>query len=117
MGPYDAEAVAKLGSMRSILAHLALFGILASFIQASLWSWTTFTNHSLPLALAAIILAALYGVSDEIHQSFVAGRYMTASDILANTSGAVIAVATLQLMMKAAFHSSISPFKLTPSKA
>ena len=57
VGPYDASAIAKLGSMRSLLVHLLLFGMLASLIQATLWSWTTFTNNSLRFAVIAISLA------------------------------------------------------------
>ena len=117
VGPYDAYAIAKLGSLRSLLAHLLLFGMLAALIQATLWSWTTFTNNSLRFAVIAISLAALYGISDEFHQSFVAGRNMSAADMMVNALGAVVAVATLRQLVKTAFHSQISPFKLTPSKA
>ena len=117
VGPYDADAIAWLGSLRSILAHLLLFGMLASFIQATIWSWTTFTNHSLRFALAAITLAVLYGISDEFHQSFVVGRSMSTSDMLVNALGAAVAVAALQLLVKAASHSPPSSFKFTPSKA
>ncbi len=117
VGPYDAQVIAKLGSLRSLLAHLLLFGMLASLIQATLWSWTTFTNNSLRFAVIAISLAALYGIPDEFHQSFVAGRNMSAADMLVNVLGAVAAVATLRQLVKTAFHSQFSPFKLAPSKA
>lgn len=117
VGPYDSYAISKLGRMRSILAHLLLFGMLASFIQVTLWSWTTFTNHSFRLALIAIVLAALYGISDEFHQSFVVGRNMSASDMLVNALGAVAAIATLRHLMKAAFNFPNSPSNVTPSKA
>ncbi|PKB65067.1 MAG: hypothetical protein BZY80_01005 [SAR202 cluster bacterium Io17-Chloro-G2] len=117
VGPYDAHAIAKLGSMRGLLAHLFLFGTLASLFQATLWSWTSFTNYSLRLTFTAIVLATLYGVSDEFHQSYVAGRNMSPSDMLVNALGAVAAVAALRLLMKSAIHSYIPSFKLTTSKA
>ncbi len=41
-------------------------------------------------ALFAICLAGLYGVTDEFHQSFVAGRGARPTDVLIDTLGAVI---------------------------
>jgi VanZ family protein len=44
-------------------------------------------------AAAALILASLYGVSDEFHQSFVPGRTPDRMDVLADTIGAAVAIA------------------------
>jgi len=38
--------------------------------------------------MVSIIVSALYGISDEIHQLFVPGRVFAASDMLANAFGA-----------------------------
>jgi len=38
--------------------------------------------------LLAILIASLYGISDEIHQIFVPGRFATISDALINIVGA-----------------------------
>jgi VanZ family protein len=63
------------------LAHAVAFGALASFVYlASGRFW---------LALA---LASAYGVSDEVHQLFVAGRSPDARDWLADTAGAWLAL-------------------------
>jgi hypothetical protein len=43
-------------------------------------------------AAAAVLLAALYGVSDEYHQSFVPGRSPDRLDVLADSIGAAAAV-------------------------
>jgi VanZ family protein len=43
-------------------------------------------------AAAAVILATLYGASDEFHQSFVPGRSPDRFDVLADCTGAAIAV-------------------------
>ncbi len=42
--------------------------------------------------VAAILCAALYGASDEWHQSFVPGRSATVDDLAADMSGAALAV-------------------------
>src|SRR5215212_11635254 len=44
-------------------------------------------------ALAAIVLATTYGVSDEWHQSFVPGRSPDRYDVVADCVGATVGVA------------------------
>jgi VanZ family protein len=48
-------------------------------------------------AWLAVLLASLYGVSDEAHQAFVPGRSADAVDWLADTVGALAAVTLLYL--------------------
>jgi VanZ family protein len=52
-------------------------------------------------ALGSIILATLYGVSDEFHQSFVPGRSPDVRDVLADFAGAALAVAAAALAARA----------------
>jgi TRAP-type uncharacterized transport system fused permease subunit len=40
----------------------------------------------------SIILAVLYGVSDEFHQSFTPGRESTVRDVIFDTIGAILAI-------------------------
>lgn len=48
-------------------------------------------------ALGGLMLAVLYGITDEWHQSFVPGRVAALSDVVANTLGAVLAMVVWQL--------------------
>jgi len=71
----------------SILYHFFAFFFLAAFLLISLIKGKT--NPS--LFTIGIILAILYGISDEIHQYFVPGRHFSLFDILTNSTGILLA--------------------------
>ena len=50
--------------------------------------------------LLAVLLAGLYGATDEYHQSFVAGRGAAAADVLIDTIGAIVGVGSLSLWLR-----------------
>ena len=60
-----------------------------------LLAWRSFKPLVTPpiiLALLSIAFCSLYGLSDEWHQSFVAGRESDIADWVADTSGAGLAI-------------------------
>ncbi len=70
-------------------AHLAAFGLLGFLITHTLRR-----AHNLELRRAAplaILLVAVYGASDEWHQSFVPGRVPSVLDWLADVTGGALA--------------------------
>ena len=94
---HDEVPAAKwLGSWQSLLGHIFLYGALATLIEVSLWGWNS--KYQFRWVLGAVVAASLYGVSDEIHQSFVAGRSSTMSDVLVDTAAATAAATSLWLM-------------------
>lgn len=70
--------------------HAALYGgLTATAVRAlagGLWSGVTGVG-----AAAAVLIAVVYGVTDEVHQLFVPERYFDAADLAANAIGAVTA--------------------------
>lgn len=69
--------------------HLIEYGILGFLLSRSLvYSRPSFSNAS--LIAWVVILTALYGLSDEVHQYFVPGRNESLWDVLADSSGAVL---------------------------
>jgi len=61
-------------------------------------AWKAFRHHlanPILLALVSLLFASVYGVSDEFHQSFVAGRNADVWDWLADTVGATCMVGIL----------------------
>ncbi len=75
------------------LAHITVFGILCILIQRATQLEGVAERRSW---YAAFALTILYAISDEFHQSFVAGRSAAATDVLYDTLGAAIAYAVRQ---------------------
>ena len=67
------------------LAHALLYFFFAAVLWRALSN--SATRHGV---LVAAIIAALYGVTDEIHQHFVPGRTMSFFDWTADAAGAVL---------------------------
>lgn len=81
-----------------ILGHIAIYAGLAMLVCRFL---ANHMRHSAPAAmLIAVTLTTLYGLSDEIHQSFVPGRFATAGDFAADAAGAAMAVVLWYLLMR-----------------
>jgi VanZ family protein len=74
------------------LVHLAIYGLLCF-----LW-WRAFATvtGSGRAALAALLVASAYAVTDEVHQSFVEGRSGTVLDWAIDTAGAGLAALRLR---------------------
>ena len=75
-------------------AHgLLYFGLGVLLVRARAGGWRR--PVTLGIAAAAIVVATLYGISDEIHQYFVPLRQMEVRDILADAIGASLAASAL----------------------
>ena len=82
-----------VGGDLSSLAHLGAYAILAALV----W-WALGGRSGGPrAAVLAIVIASIYGISDEYHQSFVPGRNPDVVDWALDTLGAILAVLALAL--------------------
>lgn len=70
------------------VAHATAFGALAFFTIRALLAYGQPLRRAL---LLGVVIAVLYGVSDELHQRFVPGRSPDVLDLVADTAGAMIA--------------------------
>ena len=68
------------------MLHAAAYALLGFLFFRALSGGRLAGNRNLTLILS-IILTGLYGLSDEIHQSFVPGRAAEAADALADLAG------------------------------
>jgi VanZ family protein len=83
------------GGLSDKHAHVITYGVLSALI---VWGLTDRSpaRTTWPVAVGAVVLAALYGASDEWHQSFIPGRDVSALDLAADTAGAAIAAVALR---------------------
>ena len=78
------------------LSHFTAYGILSGLY---LLSMRRCGGYSLGQVLLAAVLATLYGISDEWHQSFVPGRSPDVWDVVADASGALAAAFLLRWLL------------------
>ena len=71
------------------LAHFAVYALLA-FLAARAFATRPSADRACVLPWAAALFAVLYGLSDEIHQSFVPGRNADLWDLVADACGAIV---------------------------
>ncbi len=80
------------------LFHFAAYGVLGVLLLMSFrYKIPGYTGLQITMA---VVLASLYGISDEIHQTFVPGRDAEVLDWAADTLGALTAVLILALIVK-----------------
>ncbi len=88
--PGDALELPPVLAADKIL-HALAYGILAATAIHAVKArhFKLKTQHIWRSALA---ISVLYGISDEIHQYFIPGRFMSGWDILADAAGALVTV-------------------------
>jgi VanZ family protein len=77
--------------------HLIAYAILAVLLARAL------EHHILSTARrfgSAWLLSVMYGVTDEIHQSFVPGRNPTVADVAIDAAGAAIGLSLMYAFLK-----------------
>lgn len=74
-------------------AHLIEYGLLSLLIYRALVNEGVKKPEA---GISAVILATLYGISDELHQSFIPGRQSTLRDMIIDAFGAFLSVYCLQ---------------------
>ena len=75
-----------------LVAHMVIYAALASAVLYA-WSAKFKQYHSIKVVCYTVVICLLYGISDEFHQSFVPGRYVSGMDVMADTVGAIIVCA------------------------
>jgi VanZ family protein len=73
-------------------AHVTEYAVLAALLWRALWRPVRGDSRpwSWPVARQALLAAALWAASDEIHQAFTATRGASVRDVVLDTSGAAL---------------------------
>ena len=69
--------------------HTLVYGVLASSVLFVLPVWLK-RQRKWMVVLLVIAVCFLYGCSDEVHQSFIPGRFPSIGDVAADTAGALL---------------------------
>lgn len=89
------------GRIPDWLTHGIAYGVLSLLLARALAG-----GFGAPLAtgtaVLAVALATAYGVSDELHQSFVPGRDASAADVLKDLAGAAVGAGAYRLRFRPA---------------
>lgn len=79
--------------------HFIAYAVLAATALRAL-ARMRWSGVSLGTAAGAVLIASAYGVSDELHQRFVANRFSGADDWIADTLGALTAAVVALIIVR-----------------
>ena len=83
------EKLGLQGQLLSIGGHLVVYFVLMVLLVVALRFSSDLSSRQ--ITIVAFLIVALYGLSDEYHQSFVPGRTATIDDWIVDLVGAAIA--------------------------
>ncbi len=84
------------------IGHMGVFGILALLVWRGLGMSTAWRRpRTWTVALGA---TALYAISDELHQGFVAGRHPSPVDVGIDGAGAAVAIGVVLVLARGSRH-------------
>jgi VanZ family protein len=82
--------------VEAILGHLTVYAVLAALVTNALADSGISTARRL---IYALVFAVLYGLSDELHQSFVPGRDPDVFDLMVDGIGACMGLTVWMLIV------------------
>ncbi len=98
----SADSAGQLGAVFRVpfdVVHFAEFAILAALAYRAFRTWEGIT--SLPALWGAVAaFTVLYGISDEVHQSFRPGRWPSGVDLALDTVGGVVGLALADVLLR-----------------
>lgn len=89
--PKPPQPVGRGNPYIPIIEHLVEYGILGFLLLGAFLGNGKFRKYA---PIFAVVIAVFYGITDEIHQSFVPYRDSDAFDVFVDSVGAVIGVVT-----------------------
>ena len=90
------------------IGHLGGYGLLALLLYRAFNRG--FLGWSLKPGIYTFLVAFSYGITDEIHQSFVPGRQALVSDVFINAAGIVLALIVVRFIINGWVYKRISGY-------
>jgi len=85
----QGEDIPSLFAFQDILFHGSVYALLAVFFYRALKN--TFAKLAvLKIIFFTVIFGFSYGMTDEFHQLYIAGRYCSALDLIIDTAGSFL---------------------------
>jgi uncharacterized membrane protein len=99
---FKNSSIGGPGNINAVLYHLISYFSLSLFLCIAVVKGER--KGYFMLVLISIVMAFLYGVTDEIHQYFVPGRSMAVSDLMINLAGITLASLTYAIRIELKKH-------------
>jgi VanZ family protein len=87
--------------------HFGIYGLLAASVVLAHRSGSR-KNNPWRVCLATLAVCLVYGISDEFHQSFIPGRFVSGADVLADMAGAVTVLSGWMISLKKGICRSVT---------
>jgi VanZ family protein len=88
------------------VGHAVGYAVLGALMMRAL-AGGSLRDMRATLLLPAIVIATLYGVSDEWHQSFIPGRMASWSDLAADAVGSLVGACAAGLLSRLLGHGRV----------
>ncbi len=88
--PYDFVQLPQVAGVDKLLHGIAYASLAGAFLYG--FHPSTKDSRRTLTAVAAVIFCLLFGISDEYHQAFIPGRFVSVWDVAADGLGALLVV-------------------------
>ena len=89
--PYDFSRLPQSPGIDKLAHAIAYGGLAASFLYG-LQPFLDTSGNNIVTVLTVMLFCIIYGISDEYHQSFIPGRFVSFWDVVADGFGALFVV-------------------------
>ena len=79
-------------SFNDLMFHAVAYFFFGLTLMLAAYPWNASLDYPMRAYIILSLIGVLYGLSDEIHQSFVPNRTCTISDFLADSFGVILAL-------------------------
>ena len=90
-GPSEGAEASQGINLQSSLAHVFLYAALTGLLYTTIWLWRQSMEVNWKQSLGIVLFATIYGVLNEVNQSYIDGRSASVGDALLNAGGAIAA--------------------------